>query len=139
VLVAFAGRRVGGVASAAGVVGTSCLLVVAYGLATGVGPPADPRAFAFAVAAGAISSVGFATFYTALRLGPVSIVSPTAAVYGGFASLLAVVLLGERRPVRRSGGRGTVGSYCGIPSAAPVGCASPAGHPVRSSRSSRGR
>ena len=105
VLVAFAGRRVGGVASAAGVVGTSCLLVVGYGLATGVGPPTDPRAFAFAVAAGAISSVGFATFYTALRLGPVSIVSPTAAVYGGFASLLAVILLGERpAPVQALGG-----------------------------------
>jgi drug/metabolite transporter (DMT)-like permease len=104
VLVAFAGRRVGGVASAAGVVGTSCLLVVGYGLATGVGPPADPRAFTLAVASGAISSVGFATFYTALRLGPVSIVSPTAAVYGGFASLLAVILLGERpAPVQALG------------------------------------
>jgi len=105
VLVAFAGRRVGGVASAAGVVGTSCLLVLCYGLATGVAPPADPRAFALAGAAGAISSVGFATFYTALRLGPVSIVSPTAAVYGGFASLLAVILLGERpAPVQALGG-----------------------------------
>ncbi|MEI8333839.1 MAG: DMT family transporter [Chloroflexota bacterium] len=104
ILVAFAGRRVGGVASAAGVVGTSCLLIVGYGIATGVGPPADLRVFALAVAAGAISSVGFASFYTALRLGPVSIVSPTAAVYGGLASLLAVVVLGEHpAPVQALG------------------------------------
>ena len=96
VLVAFAGRRVGGVTSAAGVVGTSCVLVVGYGLATGAAFPTDARPILMSAAAGAISSVGFVCFYTALRLGPVSIVSPTVAVYGGLASLLAVVVLGER-------------------------------------------
>jgi drug/metabolite transporter (DMT)-like permease len=96
VVVAFAGRRVGGVTSAAAVVGTSCLLVVAYGITTGATFPSDPHALVYAGAAGAISSVGFACFYTALRLGPVSVVSPTVAVYGGLASLLAVIVLGER-------------------------------------------
>jgi drug/metabolite transporter (DMT)-like permease len=104
IVVAFAGRRVGGVTSAAAVVGTSCLLVVACGLAAGVTFPSDPRPLVLAGAAGAISSIGFVCFYTALRLGPVSIVSPTVAVYGGLASLLAVVVLGERpAPVQVAG------------------------------------
>ncbi len=104
VLVAFAGRRVGGVTSATAVVGTSCLLIVGYGLATGAPFPTDPNAILLAAASGAVSSVGFACFYTALRLGPVSVVSPTVAVYGGLASLLAVVVLGERpAPVQVAG------------------------------------
>jgi len=104
VLVAFAGRRVGGVTSAVAVVGTSCILVVGYGVASGAAFPTDPRSVLLAGAAGAISSVGFACFYTALRLGPVSVVSPTVAVYGGLASLLAVVVLGERpAPVQVAG------------------------------------
>jgi drug/metabolite transporter (DMT)-like permease len=104
IVVAFAGRRVGGVTSAAAVVGTSCLLILGYGLVTGAAFPTDPRAVLMAAAAGAISSIGFVCFYTALRLGPVSIVSPTVAVYGGLASLLAVVVLGERpAPVQVAG------------------------------------
>jgi drug/metabolite transporter (DMT)-like permease len=104
VLVAFAGRRVGGVASAAIVVGTSAVLFVAIALATGTGMPTDPQDLALSIASGLVSSVGFACFYTALRLGPVSVVSPTAAVYGGLASLLAVVFLGERpAPIQLAG------------------------------------
>ena len=104
VLVAFAGRRVGGIVSAIGIVGTSMVLVFAIGLVAGVGPPSDPRLVAIAIAQGGISAVGFTAFYTALRLGPISVVSPTVAVYGGLASLLAVIFLGERPgPVQVAG------------------------------------
>lgn len=104
VLVAFAGRKVGGIVSAMGIVGTSMVIVFAIGLVTGVGPPSDPRIVAIAIAQGAISAVGFSCFYTALRLGPISVVSPTVAVYGGLSSLLAVVILGERPgPVQVAG------------------------------------
>jgi drug/metabolite transporter (DMT)-like permease len=96
VLVAFAGRRVGGVVSALGIVGTSSAIILAIGLASGVTPPSDQGILLLAAAQGAISSIGFTAFYTALRLGPISVVSPTVAVYGGLASLLAVVFLGER-------------------------------------------
>jgi drug/metabolite transporter (DMT)-like permease len=104
VLVAFAGRRVGGIVSAIGIVGTSMVIVFAIGIVTGTGPPSDPRIVLIAIAQGAISSVGFTAFYTALRLGPISVVSPTVAVYGGLSSLLAVVILGERPgPVQVAG------------------------------------
>ncbi|MCU0504214.1 MAG: DMT family transporter [Chloroflexi bacterium] len=95
VLVAFAGRRVGGVVSALGIVGTSCCIIVALAAVQGVAPPSEPAVLAASMAAGAISAFGFACFYTALRLGPVSVASPTVAVYGGLGALLAVVFLGE--------------------------------------------
>src|SRR5262249_9007201 len=40
--------------------------------------------------------VGYLSFYKALALGPVSIVSPIAAGDGAVAALVGVVLLGER-------------------------------------------
>jgi drug/metabolite transporter (DMT)-like permease len=95
VLVAFAGRRVGGIVSALGIVATSCAIILTLAVVQGVGPPTQPRVLATAVAAGAISAFGFSCFYTALRLGPVSVASPTVAVYGGLAALLAVIFLGE--------------------------------------------
>jgi drug/metabolite transporter (DMT)-like permease len=95
VLVAFAGRRVGGVVSAVGIVGTSCAIILTLGIVQGVRPPSDPQAFWLAATAGAISSIGFTCFYTGLRLGPISVVSPTVAVYGGLGALLAVIVLGE--------------------------------------------
>jgi drug/metabolite transporter (DMT)-like permease len=121
VLVAFAGRKVGGIVSAIGIVGTSMVIVFVIGLVTGVGPPSDPRIVAIAIAQGAISAVGFSCFYTALRLGPISVVSPTVAVYGGLSSLLAVVILGERPgPVQVAGAiAATVGiAFVGLQMAA---------------------
>jgi drug/metabolite transporter (DMT)-like permease len=95
VLVAFAGRRVGGIASAAFVVGASCLILVPAAIAGGASFPTDPRHIALAIGSGAILAVGFVCFYTALRLGPISIVSPIAGLYGGLGALIAVVVLGE--------------------------------------------
>ena len=95
VLVAFAGRRVGGVVSALGIVGTSCAIIIALGILQGVVPPSDPHTFWLAAAAGVISAFGFTCFYTALRLGPISVASPTVAVYGGLGALGAVIFLGE--------------------------------------------
>ena len=95
VLVAFAGRRVGGVVSALGIVGTSSAIVLTLGILQGVVPPSDPHAFWLAAAAGVISAFGFTCFYTALRLGPISVASPTVAVYGGLGALGAVIFLGE--------------------------------------------
>jgi drug/metabolite transporter (DMT)-like permease len=121
VLVAFAGRRVGGIVSAIGIVGTSMVIIFAIGLVAGVGPPSDPRLVAIAIAQGGISAIGFTAFYTALRLGPISVVSPTVAVYGGLSSLLAVVILGERPgPVQVAGAiAATVGiAFVGLTMAA---------------------
>ena len=96
VLVAFAGRRVGGVISAVFVVGASCLILIPAGLVHGLSFPAEPWFALVAAASGATLALGFLCFYTALRLGPISIVSPIAGLYGGLGVLIAVVFLGER-------------------------------------------
>ncbi len=95
VLVAFAGRRVGGVISAVFVVGASCFILVPAALLHGLAFPAEPWFVLVALASGAILAVGFLCFFTALRLGPISIVSPIAALYGGLGALIAVLFLGE--------------------------------------------
>jgi drug/metabolite transporter (DMT)-like permease len=48
------------------------------------------------VVAGALGTVSFFSFYRALQLGPVAVVSPVFASYAAVAVLLAVILHGER-------------------------------------------
>lgn len=48
------------------------------------------------VAAGALGTVSFFSFYRALRLGPVSIVSPVFASYAALTVILSVAFNGER-------------------------------------------
>ena len=44
---------------------------------------------------GIFAAAGYITYMTALRLGPISVVSPVAVSYGGLSVILAVVLRGE--------------------------------------------
>lgn len=44
---------------------------------------------------GAFAASGYITYLTALRLGPISVVSPVTVSYGGLSVVLAVVLRGE--------------------------------------------
>ncbi len=44
---------------------------------------------------GAFAAGGYVTYMTALRLGPISVVSPVTVSYGGLSVVLAVVLRGE--------------------------------------------
>lgn len=44
---------------------------------------------------GVFAAAGYITYMTALRLGPISVVSPVAVSYGGLSVILAVVMRGE--------------------------------------------
>src|SRR5512140_218444 len=44
---------------------------------------------------GVFAAAGYITYMTALRLGPISVVSPVTVSYGGLSVLLAVVVRGE--------------------------------------------
>ena len=44
---------------------------------------------------GVVAAGAYLSFFTALRIGPVSVVSPVVAAYGGLTVVLAVVLRGE--------------------------------------------
>lgn len=71
-----------------------CLLVLA-GLLIDGGIPLDTRVLPTALALGVVSGLSYLAFATALRLGPITVVSPVVSAYGGLTVLLAVLLLGE--------------------------------------------
>lgn len=95
VTAAFAGRRLGSVRVAAIVQLTSLGAIVVLVLVRGGGLPQNAGDTAVAMIAGAIAALAYVTFFTALRIGPVSVVSPVVSAYGGVTVLLAVVLRGE--------------------------------------------
>jgi drug/metabolite transporter (DMT)-like permease len=68
------------------------------------------------IGAGALSLIGWLTYYRALEHGPVGIVSGAAATYGGVTALLALVVLGE--PLGRFGGIGNALAVAGVAAAA---------------------
>jgi drug/metabolite transporter (DMT)-like permease len=95
VTAAYAGRRLGSVRVAAIVQLTSLVAIVALVIVRGASLPPDPRDTALAMVAGAIAALAYVSFFTALRIGPVSVVSPVVSAYGGVTVVLAVLLRGE--------------------------------------------
>lgn len=61
---------------------------------------------------GAFAAAGYITYMTALRLGPISVVSPVAVSYGGLSVVLAVVFRGESLSVLQA--LGTVLAIVGV-------------------------
>ena len=99
-----ASRRVGSLVATAGTQVVSLLVLLLLVMATGTVLPADPTVTATALASGVISAVAYLAFYTALRHGPITVVSPVVSMYGGLAVVLSVLLLGERlAPVQALG------------------------------------
>jgi len=91
----FASRRVGSLRTTAGTVLTSVALLAVLFVAGGAALPSDPGVVLTALACGAVAAVAYLAFYTALRHGPITVVSPVVATYGGLTVVLSVLLLGE--------------------------------------------
>lgn len=93
---ALAGRRVG---SLRVFVGAQCVgLAVLVGLAIlqSVHPfDIPPATFLYVIGLGILGGVAYLTFFTALRIGPVAVVSPVVAAYGGLTVVLSVLFRGE--------------------------------------------
>jgi drug/metabolite transporter (DMT)-like permease len=68
------------------------------------------------IGTGLIGLVGYLTFYKALELGPIGLVSAIGATYGGVTAILAFVLLSERLGV--AGTTGVALSVIGVTMAA---------------------
>lgn len=80
------------------------ILLVALCLVAGQPIPTNGPMVAQTVAMGLISAVGYLLTYQAFRLGPVAVVSPVIAAYGGLSVVLAVLLLGKSvRPLQACG------------------------------------
>jgi drug/metabolite transporter (DMT)-like permease len=95
VCAAVAGQRLGSlrVLAASQLAGACVLAVVAVAL--GEGLPTDPRALLVGILVGLAGAGAYLSFFTALRIGPLSVVSPITAAYGGLTVVLAVIVRGE--------------------------------------------
>jgi drug/metabolite transporter (DMT)-like permease len=108
---AIAGRRLGSLRVAAIVQVTSLLLVVALCGIRGASFPTRLDDVLISTVTGVIAAGAYLSFFTALRIGPLSVVSPVVAAYGGLTVILAVLLRGETlTPLQAIGaGLATVG------------------------------
>jgi drug/metabolite transporter (DMT)-like permease len=92
---ALASRRVGSLLVTTGmqVVGGSLIWIVA--LATGVTLPSDPAVLIGGSLVGLAGAGAYLSYFTGLRIGPISVVSGMVAAYGGLTVVLAVLFRGE--------------------------------------------
>ncbi len=95
VLAAIAGRRLGSLKVAAIVQLASMVAVLGVCAVRGTWFPARLEDTVVAIITGVVASGAYLSFFTALRMGPVSVISPVVAAYGGLTVILAVVLRGE--------------------------------------------
>ncbi len=93
---ALAARRVGSLRVQVGTLLAGVVTLLAFTLLRTdlLGP--DPMTGVLAgIPLGIFAASGYITYMTALRLGPISVVSPVTVTYGGLSVVLAVVLRGE--------------------------------------------
>ena len=90
-----ASRRVGSLRATAGTQLTSVVVLAVLMLGTGTALPDELAVVVLSLACGAVAAVAYLAFFTALRHGPISVVSPVVSTYGGLTVVLSVLLLGE--------------------------------------------
>lgn len=92
---AIAGRRLGSLRVAAIVQAASLAVVLVLCLVRGSWFPTKLEDILVSVVTGVVASGAYLSFFTALRIGPLSVVSPVVAAYGGLTVVLAVLIRGE--------------------------------------------
>ncbi|MDQ3128674.1 MAG: DMT family transporter [Chloroflexota bacterium] len=92
---AIAGRRLGSLRVAAIVQVTSLIAIVVICLIQGSWFPSRLDDILISIVTGVVAAGAYLSFFTALRIGPLSVVSPVVAAYGGLTVLLAVLVRGE--------------------------------------------
>jgi drug/metabolite transporter (DMT)-like permease len=96
VAAAVATRNVGSLRVLVGTQLTSVAVLTGLGLArTDLLGAAPAAGIAAGLPLGLLAAASYLAYFTALRIGPLSIVSPVIVAYGGFTVLLAVLFRGE--------------------------------------------
>jgi drug/metabolite transporter (DMT)-like permease len=95
VTVAVLARRASPLAVTIAVQATGVVMLVGLALALGEGVEVTGAQWALVVALSPVSGLAYLTFYKALGLGPVAIVSPIASANGVLVVGLAVLILGD--------------------------------------------
>jgi len=93
----FVGRRIGSLRVVVIAVSTSLVLAGAVAIARGALTTIyDPAIVGGTLVLGVAAGIAYIGVFTAFRLGPLSVVSPTISAYGALAAFLAVIFLNER-------------------------------------------
>ena len=92
---ALASRRVGSLVVTTGLQVVGALIVWAVALLTATAFPTDPFVLAGSALVGIAGAGAYLTYFTGLRIGPISVVSGMVAAYGGLTVVLAVIIRGE--------------------------------------------
>jgi drug/metabolite transporter (DMT)-like permease len=95
VFAAIAGRRLGSLRVAAIVQVTSLVAIVVLCAIRGSWLPSRLEDVLISAVSGIVGSIAYLSVFTALRIGPLSVVSPVVAAYGGLTVVLAVLIRGE--------------------------------------------
>jgi drug/metabolite transporter (DMT)-like permease len=89
------GRRLGSLPVIAIAQASSLAVTAVVALGLRLQLPSDPFVLLLAGVFGVVAAGAYLSFFTALRIGPLAVVSPVVAAYGGLTVLLAVVVRGE--------------------------------------------
>ena len=92
---ALASRRLGSLKVTAGIQVVSAVLLVALAFGLGTALPSDPLVLVMAGLLGIVGAGAYLSYFTGLRIGPISLVSGVVAAYGGLTVVLAVLVRGE--------------------------------------------
>jgi drug/metabolite transporter (DMT)-like permease len=95
VTAALGGRRFGSLPTLAVAQATSLVVLLVIGLLTEGRLPIAAEVAGQAALFGLMASVAYVAMFAGLAMGPVSVVSPSVAAYGGLTVILSVVVLGE--------------------------------------------
>lgn len=111
----FVGRRIGSLRVVVIAVSTSVVLAGAVAVARGaLATEYDPSIVGGTLLLGVAAGIAYIGVFTAFRLGPLSVVSPTVSAYGALAAFLAVVFLNEHLTLAHVGGVIAVGIGIGL-------------------------
>jgi drug/metabolite transporter (DMT)-like permease len=92
---AIAGRRLGSLRVAALVQLSSLALILVLCAIRGSWFPTRLEDILISTVTGVVAAGAYLSFFTALRIGPLSVVSPVVSAYGGLTVVLAVLVRGE--------------------------------------------
>jgi len=101
---ALASRRVGSLLVTTGMQVVGAVLVWAVAIVTATPLPTDPFVLVGATLVGLAGAGAYLSYFTGLRIGPISVVSGMVAAYGGLTVVLAVVFRGETLTVVQAAG-----------------------------------
>jgi drug/metabolite transporter (DMT)-like permease len=92
---ALASRRIGSLRVTTGIqlVGVVCVVLLA--VASGTRIPTDPFVLAGSALVGLAGAGAYLSYFTGLRIGPITVVSGVVAAYGGLTVVLAVLIRDE--------------------------------------------